>query len=47
MDELCDQFKISKTDRHTALGDAYLTAQVFQKLIAKLKARGIKNTTEL
>ena len=47
LDDLCNELQIKIENRHTALGDAYLTAQVFQKLIAKLKARGIKNTTEL
>ncbi|GAA0763232.1 3'-5' exonuclease [Psychroflexus lacisalsi] len=33
LDELCDEFKIPKKDRHTALGDAFLTAQVYQRLV--------------
>lgn len=33
LDDLCEEFKISKKDRHTALGDAFLTAQVYQRLI--------------
>ena len=33
LDELCDEFNIIKKDRHTALGDAFLTAQVYQRLI--------------
>ncbi|MBZ9778969.1 3'-5' exonuclease [Psychroflexus sp. CAK8W] len=33
LDELCDEFHIPKKDRHTALGDAFLTAQVYQRLV--------------
>ncbi len=37
LDDLADKFDISKKDRHTALGDAYITAIVFLKIIKKLK----------
>lgn len=37
LDELCDRFNISKTDRHTALGDAYITAMAFLRILEKLK----------
>ncbi len=33
LDELCEEFNIPKKDRHTALGDAFLTAQVYQRLV--------------
>lgn len=36
LDELCQKFKIKMHDRHTALGDAYLTALVFLKLKNRL-----------
>jgi len=39
LDELADKFSISKKDRHTALGDAYITALAFLKIIGKLKER--------
>lgn len=32
LDHLCSEFQISASNRHTALGDAYITAQVFQRL---------------
>ncbi|XLS30863.1 PolC-type DNA polymerase III [Flavobacteriaceae bacterium M23B6Z8] len=37
LDELADLMHISKKDRHTALGDAYITALVFLKTLSKLK----------
>lgn len=39
LDELADKFDISKEDRHTALGDAYITAIAFLKIIARLKKK--------
>lgn len=35
LDELCKIFKIQKSDRHTAIGDAYLTALIFLRLKSK------------
>jgi DNA polymerase-3 subunit epsilon len=37
LDELADKFDISKKDRHTALGDAYITAIAFMKIVTRLK----------
>lgn len=39
LDDLADKFDISKKDRHTALGDAYITAIAFLKIIKKLKEK--------
>jgi DNA polymerase-3 subunit epsilon len=37
LDELCDIYKIKKSDRHTASGDAFITAMLFLKLKKKLE----------
>jgi DNA polymerase III subunit epsilon len=39
LDDLADKFDISKKDRHTAMGDAYITAIAFLKILNKLKDR--------
>lgn len=44
LDELADKFDISKKDRHTAMGDAYITAIAFLKIVKKLK--GLKGKKE-
>ena len=37
LDDLCDIYKIKKSDRHTASGDAFITALLFLKLKRKLE----------
>jgi DNA polymerase-3 subunit epsilon len=37
LDILCEEFNIPKHDRHTASGDAFITALLFLKIISKLK----------
>lgn len=39
LDDLADKFNISKKDRHTAIGDAYITAIAFLKIVKKLKEK--------
>ncbi|PKA99971.1 DNA polymerase-3 subunit epsilon [Flavobacteriaceae bacterium MAR_2009_75] len=38
LDQLAEKFDISTKDRHTALGDAYITAIAFIKIVEKLKS---------
>lgn len=41
LDDICDRFGIEITDRHTALGDAIVTAAVLLRQIEMLEERGI------
>ncbi len=36
LDDLCNDLKISKSDRHTASGDAFITAMAFLKITPRL-----------
>ncbi|MEO6177724.1 MAG: 3'-5' exonuclease [Flavobacterium circumlabens] len=47
LDDLADKFDISKKDRHTALGDAYITAIAFLKIVKKLKEKKAINLNYL
>ena len=47
LDELCKKLDIPIENRHTALGDAYLTAMIFMKLVEKFKKRGVLSVGEL
>jgi DNA polymerase-3 subunit epsilon len=40
LDALCETFGVVPHDRHTAGGDAFLTAQVFLRLLRAAKAVG-------
>ena len=46
LDAIAERFGIEVTGRHTALGDAMVTAQVFLKLLPLLEAKGIKTLGE-
>ena len=37
LDDLCEELNIARTDRHKAMGDAYITALAFLKVMSKLK----------
>jgi DNA polymerase-3 subunit epsilon len=47
LDVLCKRFDIVTKDRHTALGDAFLTALLFMKLIRLFEKKGIKTLKQL
>ncbi len=40
LDQLCRQFGVVPHDRHTAAGDAFITAQVFQRLLRLARRTG-------
>nr|WP_293300199.1 3'-5' exonuclease [Allomuricauda sp.] len=43
LDELAEKFRISKKDRHTALGDTLITAIAFLVIMEKLKPKNLKD----
>jgi DNA polymerase III subunit epsilon len=47
LDALCERYQIRTEDRHTAAGDAFLTAQLFLKLLRLASAKGINNFGQL
>lgn len=47
LDELCSKYGISTEERHTAVGDAYITAQLFMKFLKKYKSRGSDKVADL
>ncbi|SNR77550.1 DNA polymerase-3 subunit epsilon [Lutibacter agarilyticus] len=47
LDVLCKEFLIPMHDRHTASGDAYITALLFLKIISKLKIQRTVHFSDL
>lgn len=47
LDRLCSLFNLKKHDRHTAAGDAFLTAMVFLKIVANLSKNRILDLGDL
>ena len=47
LDSLCERYQICLDDRHTASGDAYLTAQLLMKLLKLAEKKGVGSYGEL
>ena len=47
LEALCERYEIPVEDRHTASGDAYLTAQLLIKLLKIAETKGIKEFGDL
>jgi len=47
LDSLCERYHILPEDRHTAAGDAFLTAQLFLKLLKLAASKGITTYGQL
>lgn len=44
LDEIAEAYNIELTDRHTASGDAFITALIFMKLLGRIKSKKLTTT---
>lgn len=47
LEQMCHEFGIAINDRHTAPGDAFITAILFVKLLSRLRKRGVTRIKDL
>jgi DNA polymerase III subunit epsilon len=47
LDALCDRFGVTTFDRHTSSGDAFITSQLWVKLVQLAQKRGIRTLESL
>ena len=47
LDRLCERYEVDQPARHTAIGDAFATAELFVKLRARLAAAGTETVGDL
>jgi DNA polymerase-3 subunit epsilon len=47
IDALTERFNLKASDRHTALGDALVTALIFQRLLSIMEERGFRSLRDL